>query len=150
MLAPASGGACSLTFANRMKALIPYIMFASCLPFTACSKRPSSVVTAKISYTHPDQVDRFEPSLSVKTGTASGQTPAGGQAISLNGDRVMFISQKIDASNVSKIRVTIESKMEGYSSESKTLDFTSSFPAQSAVAFKNGLHASVTVTQSAN
>jgi hypothetical protein len=131
-----------------MKALIPYILFASCLQFTACSKKPSGVVTAKILYTHPDQVDRYGLSLRVKTGTAGGQTPAGGQPISLNGDRVMFISQKMDASNVSKIRVTIESKMDGYSSESKTLDFTSSFPARSEAAFKNGLHASVTVTQS--
>lgn len=104
------------------------------------------MVETKVAYSHPNQaVGGGEMTRCQELGTITRKTPYTGQPLSLTDKRVVSFSQSTDASDPSRIRVTVESKMDGFPPESQMLEFGSSTPDPPAAKFKNGLTAAVTV-----
>lgn len=81
-----------------------------------------------------------------EVGTITKKTPSSGQPMSLTENKVVLFSMSTDASDPNKILVTVESVMDGFPPEAKTLEFGSSAPHPPAAQFKNGLTAAVSVS----
>lgn len=104
------------------------------------------MVSTKIVYSHPDGVHKgFTITRNQELGTISRKTPSPGQPLTLIDKKVVSFNQSTDASNPSKIRVMVESEMDGFPPEEQVLEFSSSAPNPPAAKFKNGLSAFVTV-----
>lgn len=131
-----------------MKTTLTIIIAAYCVLVIACNKKPQAVtmVHTKVAYSHPNQVDRFGTMGRQEIGTVTGNTPAGGQPMSLTDNKVVWFCQSTDASDPRNIRVTVLSNMDGFPLEAQILEFDSSAPNPPAAKFKNGLTATVTVT----
>ena len=135
----------ALTFAKNMKNTTLNFLLASWLLVSAGSENPRvcTIVAAEISYSHPDEIagEQHKPALRVEMGAAKGLTPGGGQTISLKNDHKRSYSRRIDATDPNMTSVTVQTEMEGVTSESRALEFTNSSPNGPAIAFKNGLRA---------
>ena len=130
-----------------MKTIPITILVACCTLLTACNKKSpaATMVATKVTYTHPNAVDgKFEVVLRQELGTNTGSDRSAEQPLSLTDNKVVWFSQNIDASDPSKIRVIVESKMDGYTPESQVLEFDTRAPYPPAAKFKNGLMAAVT------
>ena len=137
-----------LTFANNMKTLL-ITTLSTCLTIvTACNKKApaTTMVETKVAYSHPLAIDgKIEMSRRQEIGTIRSKMPSSGQPLSLTNKSVVWFSQSTDASDPSKIRVTVESKLDGFPPETQKLEFDSAKPYHPTEKFKNGLSAAVTV-----
>lgn len=134
-----------------MKPQVLLILAACCLISSACSEPPNAITTigTKISYSHAAQISGgHEITVYQEIGTIGNKTPNTGQSLSLNDNNRVAFTQMIDASDPQRIRVTIETKMIGFDTETKTLNFTSTAPNPAPAIFKNGLRATVAVNRS--
>jgi len=122
---------------------------ATCLAIlSACNKKApaTTMVETKVAYSHPLAIDgKIEMSRRQEIGTIKSKMPSTGQPLSLTDKSVVWFSQSTDASDPSMIRVTVESKLDGFAPETQVLEFSSSAPYPPAAKFKNGLTAGVTV-----
>ena len=136
-----------LTFAENMKTILITIFAACSVLVTACNKKTptAKMVETKVAYSHPEALGGNELVIRQELGTFGNKTPSTGQPLTLTDKRVVSFSQSTDATDPSKIRVTVESKMDGFPSETQVLEFGSSAPYPPAAKFKNGLTAAVTV-----
>lgn len=131
-----------------MKTTLITILAACSVLVTACSKKSptAKMVETKVTYSHPNQASGgHELVLRQELGTVGRKTPSTGQPLTLTDKRVISFSQRTDASDPSKIRVTVEAEMDGFPAETQVLEFGSSAPYPPAAKFKNGLTAAVTV-----
>lgn len=104
------------------------------------------MVSMAVAYSHADQVSGGVKMVRrQELGTISQKTPSRGQAITLDGQKEVRFSQSTDASDPSKIKVTLESELDGFLAETQVLNFNVGVPNPPAVNFKNGLKAFVTV-----
>jgi hypothetical protein len=130
-----------------MKYRLITILAICSVVLTACSKKslPVTMVATKVAYSHPNQLTGVEIVDQQELGTIGTKTPSTGQALILTDKRVVSFSQSTDATDPSKMRVTVESKMDGFPPETQMLEFGFSAPYPPAAKFKNGLVAAVTV-----
>lgn len=133
--------------AQTMKATLLTILASSCFLVASCSKKsPTTMVSTKVAYSHADQVSGGIAMVRrQELGTISQKTPSRGQAITLDDQKEVRFSQSTDASDPSKIKVTLESKLDGFLPETQVLNFDAGVPNPPPVNFKNGLKAFVTV-----
>jgi hypothetical protein len=131
-----------------MKTQLITILAACSVVVTACNKKSptATMVETKVTYSHPNQASGGNVLvLRQELGTVGRKTPSTGQPLTLTDKKVVSFSQSADASDPSKIRVTVEAEMDGFPPETQVLEFGSSTPYPPAAKFKNGLTAAVTV-----
>ncbi|RYD85621.1 MAG: hypothetical protein EOP84_01945 [Verrucomicrobiaceae bacterium] len=133
-----------------MKNPILRIFLVFCFALSACSKKPiaTSIISAEVSYSHPDQLTGgHKITQRSETGSVIRWTPGSGQTLTLkNGNEVTF-KQKIDDSDPSIIRLTVESEMDGFPTESKIFEYSDNRPNPPVFVFKNGLHVAAAVSR---
>lgn len=138
--------------ANIVKTILITIIVACSVLVTACNKKSStaSMVETKAAYSHPNRaLGGFEMTRCQELGTITRMTPNTGQRLGLTDNKTVSFSQRTDSSGRSKIRVTVESEMEGFPPKTQVLEFDSSAPYPQAAKYKNGLMAS-TIEEAAN
>ncbi|MBK1830499.1 hypothetical protein JIN77_07160 [Verrucomicrobiaceae bacterium R5-34] len=131
-----------------MKTILITILAACSVLITACDKKAptAKMVATKVAYSHPEALSGgHELVIRQELGAIGNKTPSTGQPMTLTDKSVVSFSQSTDATDPSKIRVTVESKMDGFPPETQVLLFGSSSPYPPAAKFKNGLTAAVTV-----
>lgn len=130
-----------------MKATLLTILASFCMLVTSCGKKsPTTMVATTVAYSHADQLSGgVELVRRQALGTISPKAPSTGQAITLDDQKEVRFSQRTDASDPSKIKVTLESESDGFPPETQVLNFDNGVPNPPVAEFKNGLKAFVTV-----